>query len=1493
MSQAILDQLLFHIEEIEVRSLVWGYVDGSLSSHDISQLAQDIAPDENPEDLIEDLIDRRLLFEVRDDGLRSRFAEGIRLLARLRQLFPRREWDTAPRLVSDFRVDHRRRRYPRRDIDSAVVLQQFQTEQLLNPLQQQLWQALTEMTSTKPLKLARFQVDAVRRIFNGGNDSGCIVTAGTGSGKTLCFYLPALLELSNLVRADEYWTKALAIYPRTELLKDQFSEAYRLARRLDTSLQQAKRRPLQLGALFGATPNQANEQALQNAGWLRRGKHYICPFLPCPRCDGDLLWRQEDLVVKREQLCCERPGCGGKVSADQIRLTRTSLLETPPDLLFTTTEMLNRRLADTQWRKVLGAGQPASHRPRLLLLDEVHTYSGVSGAQVALVLRRWRYAVGGPVRWVGLSATLLEAEKFFATLTGLRGRVLEITPSVNEFEEEGAEYQVLLRGDPVAQASLLSTSIQAAMLLGRLLDPSNQGRSEGRYGNRLFVFTDDLDVTNRLFDNLRDAEAYDIFGRPDGRRQPLAALRQAGHQENRLRDQDGQRWAICERIARPLIERLRVGRTTSKDVGVTAGSDVIVATAALEVGYNDPGVGAVMQHKAPRNFAAYLQRKGRAGRHRQMRPWMVTVLSDYGRDRLAYQGYEQLFDPVIPPQSLPTGNLYLLKTQAVFALLDWLTVRLPSHARVWLWDLLSSPQKSENSYQGNLIKHILQDLASLMRDDQKVLSDFRQHLQGALAISPDTVNALLWEPPRSILLEVVPTLTRRLYRRWQLAFPHKDGLKLDFHTRWHPLPDFVPAALFGELGLPDVQIILPPATRNDEETQEGLPLVQALNQLVPGRVTRRFAHQRGGLNHWLPVDWTQPEQCIAISQLAEQHEYVGDFGPQALPVFRPWQVRLQTIRQSEVSPTSNARWNWNSEFIIRGEGLELPPPSSTVWAELLQGLDCYQHTFNAAVSVRRYAASGEANIRRLEPDGFTEYEVGLTLVTDTGSPAAIGFEQEVDGLALTYALPAIDELATMSMPPDLLAVSRAAFFRYRLLTDDVLGANANPFLVDWLYQIYLSALVAEAVQANVPLSDAQIQLHQSNPAGRFAEVMTAIFNFQGLDDDSEMDEEVRPTREGRLQQRLRQLLADPGILARLTELTAALWASDPQAWGQWLRQRLHETLAQAWLDACLRCAPREAATDNLLVDPLPSGSEGTGCIWITETTPGGAGVIQALARVYAEEPRRLFQATEAALAPGDQELAGVALRRFLTLVCDDPEVEQATGHLRAAQSHSQREQARHPLFDLLQQKHGLAIGHAFSIALHARLLRPGMDSTAYRLLHELFEWWDQLQTRLGVLVESRVFCYLAIQHSTFGPRVRALLNHSGARPLSDTVQALAGLLWPPSGEIRQLRLQSLHPFRSSFTTDPHLVRILLLHDRTPEVLLEDSDWLAALHRALIENGSCRLRCRPESLTVLRRMLIELLARPIAVGHLHLFPAVERFEREPDALIMVLSLRELL
>ena len=124
-------------------------------------------------------------------------------------------------------------------------------------------------------------------------------------------------------------------------------------------------------------------------------------------------------------------------------------------------------------------------------------------------------------------------------------------------------------------------------------------------------------------------------------------------------------WSFAE-------HRLDIKRVSSQDRGVDPNADVIVATAALEVGFDDPSVGAVVQHKAPRGLASFLQRKGRGGRTRGMRPWTVVVLSDYGRDRMAYQGYDVLFDPELPARSLPLQNRYITRMQAVFAAIDYL-----------------------------------------------------------------------------------------------------------------------------------------------------------------------------------------------------------------------------------------------------------------------------------------------------------------------------------------------------------------------------------------------------------------------------------------------------------------------------------------------------------------------------------------------------------------------------------------------------------------------------------------------------------------------------------------------------------------------------------------------------------------------------------------------------------------------------------------------------
>src|SRR6266567_2924736 len=143
----------------------------------------------------------------------------------------------------------------------------------------------------------------------------------------------------------------------------------------------------------------------------------------------------------------------------------------PPDVLFTTTEMLNRQLSDGTNGHVFGVGPRAARKPEVMLLDEVHTYEGTTGAQAAYVIRRWRHAIGRPVQFVGLSATLRDAQTFFAQLVGLADHaVSSIAPGSGELISEGMEYMLALRGDPVSGTSLLATTIQASMLLRRTLD---------------------------------------------------------------------------------------------------------------------------------------------------------------------------------------------------------------------------------------------------------------------------------------------------------------------------------------------------------------------------------------------------------------------------------------------------------------------------------------------------------------------------------------------------------------------------------------------------------------------------------------------------------------------------------------------------------------------------------------------------------------------------------------------------------------------------------------------------------------------------------------------------------------------------------------------------------------------------------------------------------------------------------------------------------------
>ena len=180
---------------------------------------------------------------------------------------------------------------------------------------------------------------------------------------------------------------------------------------------------------------------------------------------------------------------------------------------------------------------------------------------------------------------------------------------------------------------------------------------------------------------------------------------------------------------------LHITRTSSQDAGVSDQSDVIVATASLEVGFNDPGVGAIVQHKAPRDEAAFLQRRGRAGRTRSMRPWTLVSLSDFGRDRLAYEAYDVLFDPALRARPLPISNRAVLRMQAAYSWMDWCARRLaPADPSGSVWRDLAGPgtHRAVRDRQAAFIALIEQTL-----EDPAALDDLSAHLHRSLGLSPD------------------------------------------------------------------------------------------------------------------------------------------------------------------------------------------------------------------------------------------------------------------------------------------------------------------------------------------------------------------------------------------------------------------------------------------------------------------------------------------------------------------------------------------------------------------------------------------------------------------------------------------------------------------------------------------------------------------------------------------------------------------------------------
>jgi hypothetical protein len=1494
-TERFLSQVLDQIEQGEARLLIWGIVDGFLAQRELDALVEPLLDDALergvedflvPGEVIEKLIERRWITPVEledgSTGYRSRMAETVRLLQRLRQMFPKHAgpsgWQQAPTLVADFRFLRRRREYPRRTLLAESALQEL-AKATSNAALLTAARAMLHPEG-RALTLAAFQLRATQRIIRAIEQDmalATIVCAGTGSGKTLAFYLPALASIARHLITDPDegpWVKAVALYPRTELLKDQLREVLKRSLALAQALPaQARVRP-RVGALFGDTPYSA-----RYCDWPKVGGDHVCPVLSCLKCSGEMRWREADHKAGRERLVCA--DCSFELDGAVFPLTREAIKKHPPDLLFTTTEMLNQRLADNTMAHLFGIGPSALRPPELVLMDEVHTYEGRHGAQVAYLMRRWQRLLSRPLRFVGLSATLREASEFFATLTGCRRNLVdEVSPQPGEIEAEGAEYLIALRGDPVSRTALLSTTIQATMLLQRTLDPAGPGGSvsHGAFGRKTFVFTDNLDVINRLYFDLLSAEGRTSYGTPDTRNAPdggLAILRGSG--TSRLRYLNGQDWRFCESL-RPdsLQRRLTVKRVSSQDRGVDPDAEVVVATAVLEVGFDDPWVGAVVQHKAPRGMASFLQRKGRAGRTPGMRPWTAVVLSDYGRDRAAYQSYDLLFDPELPVRTLPLSNRYLTRMQAVYATIDYLGRRLQDAPSGSVWTDLSGPVPDKQRRM-----RLLRELQAILESDNAV-TRLAEYLQQALGLKADEVAALLWEFPRPLMTAVLPTALRRVDTGWRA----NGAPNLDYAIANNPLPDFIPATLFADLSLAEVEIRLPGTQPHELRDRQAMPVFSALREFAPGRVSRRYGIRHRAERHWLPpsLDIQAGAAIVAGTSDLEiggigTHVPIGRFqmgdgaGVRAIQVWRP--VALKPAEPPKnVKDSSNASLTWHTQLVATREPVWLGAPEGGVWRALVERIGFFTHARQAPLEVRRFATGASAEVGV----GQERVRIDTSFVSDS-EPAGLGASFPADAVLFQLRIPEALHACTGAGTEQKWQALRTTRFLDAAWRGHSLPMVGSPFMREWLAQVFLSALTFDAIQSGGKLREAAQRMAAGTASISLLDVLRFLFRSNVVEAQGE---ETDDSPQERLRQELEACLQRDDVVAALSRSAAVLWEDVSDQWEPWLRAVYHSTFAAAVLRSITDLCP-SIDPDDLHVDLGRGPVEEAGAvgheagleeIWISERGPGGNGLIEEFMRRYAEDPRRFFSTVRANLQMGEFELIDHQLQGLVRVVADDPDSEVGEGIRAFRAARGQQEMAlRIRQVRAALVKAGFAPFNGFLASMGNRILREGSGPASDRYLANVLGRWNELECALGIEIDLRVMSYFLSQSDDIDRVIPELSAAIGSDRRAWRMSAIYGLLWARGRAVRQSALNVRNPFCDLAPVERLLVAEALADDRV-RISVEDDDWLDRTAEYLARGQLVSLTCREARRASLGRALNALITNPIDAGYLRAYARLQ-------------------
>jgi ATP-dependent helicase YprA (DUF1998 family) len=261
-----------------------------------------------------------------------------------------------------------------------------------------------------------------------GRREDIVVATGTGSGKTESFLMPIIGALG--IEANERaqtaalpGCRAILIYPMNALVNDQLGRVRRLIGSEEASkiVSVRRGRPVRFATYTGRTPYPGKRTGVRDRQLLAPlFLEYYLPLMERPEVVQMLMakgkWPSKDLTAFfNSDVIQSVPYKSGKKAGkefvrqnwtlrfnsapdDRELMTRDEIQHTCPDILITNYSMLEymlmRPIERTIFQRTRQWLNSDERNELILVIDEAHMYTGASGAEVALLIRRLTSRLG-------------------------------------------------------------------------------------------------------------------------------------------------------------------------------------------------------------------------------------------------------------------------------------------------------------------------------------------------------------------------------------------------------------------------------------------------------------------------------------------------------------------------------------------------------------------------------------------------------------------------------------------------------------------------------------------------------------------------------------------------------------------------------------------------------------------------------------------------------------------------------------------------------------------------------------------------------------------------------------------------------------------------------------------------------------------------------------------------------------------------------------------